>query len=216
MKITQVKRRYSGRNRNFLFHVFDVTLQTDMCKMFFCKLTKAKNVQIIWTEFLLDARASTKGQIAVVIRFVAHAKFDNKFNGTSTNFLLYWQNKLGEYESYLTKPEEFYTDSQKLAMLQNIVDDVPELHHVRTNADHNVAAGLPALTNDLYTPLLLSAASAFDKVANGQPFKTVIRPYFIPILIINILLIILKLVILMTNRLMLILILPTLQNVRLL
>jgi hypothetical protein len=49
----------------------------------------------------------------------------------------------------------FFSEEQKLQMIQNTVPDVPELSHVQANADLDEAKGDDPITYSQYTSLLI-------------------------------------------------------------
>ena len=154
----------------FAYTVLDATLKTDMGKALVRKYEYTFDAQKIWQEFVADARNSTKAQIASsdILSYITSAKYDNTWKGTSSGFILYWINKVREYDTFIDDPTEKFSNTQKLAMLQNTVSDVPELRQVRISAELEVAKGGQRLDYNQYTSLLLSASSAYDKINNNN------------------------------------------------
>ena len=72
---------------------------------------------------------------------------------------MYWLNKVLEYDNYIQNDADRFSDVTKLIMLQNTVNDIPELRQVKINAELEVAKGGNRLTFQQYVPLLLSAAN---------------------------------------------------------
>ena len=58
-------------------------------------------------------------------------------------------------------------------MQQSTVNDIPELHQIRIDAEIDVAKGNPCLTyHNQYSPLLMSAAISYDKRGSGNNHKS--------------------------------------------
>lgn len=156
--------------QNFAYTVLDATLKTDMGKALVRKYEGTYDAQKIWAEFIKDAKLSTKAQIVSsdILAYITSAKYDNTWKGTSTSFILYWINKVREYDTFVINVLERFNDNQKLAMLQNTVNDVPELRQVRINSEYDVAKGGQRLNYEQYSSLLLSASTAFDKLHDSH------------------------------------------------
>ena len=154
----------------FAYTVLDATLKTDMGKALVRKYENTFDAQKIWQEFVADARDSTKAQIVSsdILAYITSAKYDSTWKGTSNSFILYWINKVREYETFINDPTEKFSSNQKLAMLQNTVADIPELRQVRISSELDVAKGGTRLNYSQYTSLLLSASSAYDKIQGNS------------------------------------------------
>jgi hypothetical protein len=93
------------------------------------------DAQKVWAEFVADATSSTKAQImsSKLLSWITSATYDNKYRGTSLSFVMYWLNKVLEYNNYIQNNSNQLCDVTILMMLQNIVNDNPELHQVKIN-----------------------------------------------------------------------------------
>jgi hypothetical protein len=155
--------------KKFAYSVLDSVLLTDMGKTLVRKYQATFDAQKVWAEFVADATSSTKAQImsSELLSWITSAKYDNTYCGTSSStssFVMYWLNKVLEYDKYIQNDADRFSDVTKLIMLQNPVNNIPELRQVKINAELEVAKGGNCLTFQQYVPLLLSAANAFDKV----------------------------------------------------
>jgi hypothetical protein len=150
------------KKQYYAYTVLHHTLKIDMGKIMVRKHKDTGDAQKLW-------RKSTKAQILStdLLSWITSTKYDNSWRGPTQNYILYWLNCISEYDSYCTTANTM-SDEIKLQLLQNVVKDVSSLRQVRINADHAVAEGRPKMTYQQYIPLLLSAAEAYDDVANGQ------------------------------------------------
>ena len=123
--------------QKFAYTILDSVLLTDMGKTLVQKYQKTFDAQKIWSEFVADATASTKAQImsSEILSWITSVKYDNNFHGTASTFVMYWLNKVQEYDSYIKNDADHFSDVTKLTMLQNTVHDIPELRSVKTNAE---------------------------------------------------------------------------------
>ena len=151
--------------QKFAFSVLDATLKSDMGKSLVRKYEDTFNAQMIWKEFVEYMKTSTKAQIssADILSWITSAKYDNTWKGTSNGFVLYWMNKVQDYDNFIIDQRDRFSENQKLSMLQNTVNDIPELRQVRTNMELEVAKGGNRLSYQQYINLLLSAAATYDK-----------------------------------------------------
>jgi hypothetical protein len=81
----------------------------------------------------------------------------------------------------MTPLKDHLTDNLKLVLLQNAVNNVPELHQVKTEAMQIKVSTRKDITYDSYYALLKSAAVSFysslGKVAFGKPNIVVVDSY---------------------------------------
>ena len=103
--------------------------------------------------------------------FITSTKYDKSWKGTSEHFVLFWQDKVQQYDAYMTNVMDRFSNNQKMAMLQNTVHECTELHQVKINADIDTTKSGINLTYNQYTLLLLSAASALDKANQKSDVK---------------------------------------------
>jgi hypothetical protein len=141
---------------SFTYTVLHHTLNTDMGITLVRKHKDTGNAQKVWSEFNTYMKKSTKGQIlsSDLLSWITSARYDNTWKGSTQTFILYWINKVQEYDSYCTTAN-LLSDELKLQLLQNAVKGVTSLRQVRVNADHAVAEGRSKMTYQQYIPLLL-------------------------------------------------------------
>jgi len=154
--------------QKFMFWVFNTTLLTDVGKSLVRKHEHDADAQAVWTELVQDTTSSTKAKMAAsdILSYITSASLDSNWKGTSHGFVLYWENKVREYDMMITDPADRFSSNQKLAMLKNIIEWTPDLCNVRINADIEAAKGGTRLTYDQYRSLLISACQAYDKKMN--------------------------------------------------
>jgi hypothetical protein len=156
----------------FAFIVLEECLQTDRGKPLLQKYHDDNDAQYLWIEFNEYMKSSTKAEHAAnkLLSWIPSSKYENNWHGSSENFILYWMASINEYDTYCSEKEDIFSDKQKLCMLQNAVDNSPDLRQVRINAAHAQSEGRPPITYQKYIPLLLSAAEAYDNSVKN--FKT--------------------------------------------
>jgi hypothetical protein len=165
--------------QRFVYSVFDLTLKTDYGKTLVRKYQHTFDAQKIWVDFVKYMRSSTKAQMAAseLLSWLTSSRFDRNWRGTSRSYILYWQNRVQEYESYMDDPQDHFTDLQKTRMLQNTVQEYPELRQVRINMDHARVQNRKELKYCEYTDLLLSAADAYDNMARNSKVMYAINKF---------------------------------------
>jgi hypothetical protein len=101
----------------FAYTVLDATLKTDMGKPLVRKYKIMFDTQKIWAEFVMDERLSTKAQIILsnILTWIMAARYDNSWKKTSSAFVLYWANKVREYESFITDPLDRFSNAERLS-----------------------------------------------------------------------------------------------------
>jgi hypothetical protein len=146
--------------QTFAYSVLVRVLKTDVGKTIVRKYEKTMNAQQIWKEFVMDAKFSVKAKIsaAQILSWITTVKYDDDWKGTSHGFLLYWINKVRDYETFT----DTFSDCQKVTMLQNTVSDIPDLARVHIYEDMEDGKSRNSLTYDRFTSLLLSAAYSYD------------------------------------------------------
>jgi hypothetical protein len=94
------------------------------------------------------------------------------WKGTAEEFVIYWESQCDSLQK-MTPSENHLTDNLKLVMLQNAVNNVPELFQVKTEAMQIKVSTRKDITYDSYYALLESAAVSIDsslgKVTSGKP-----------------------------------------------
>ena len=166
----------------FAWDVLDFVLKTDMGIKLLRKYNKTNNAQALWAEYSTYCMKSTKAKLyaKLIMDFLTSSKFDDNFNGTATSFIIYWTNKMQEYDEYNDSLKDQFSDDQKLVLLQSAVEDCPTLNNVESAVDlDNRRSGNRMGYND-YVDLLLAAAARYDakhKKTNNYKKKQQIHNY---------------------------------------
>jgi hypothetical protein len=87
-------------------------LKTSDGKALLRKHYNTNNAQELWKEFVSNSNLSTKAKHvrSEILKWITSAKFDNNWNGSAHNFILYWVNKVQEYETSITNPNDFFSE----------------------------------------------------------------------------------------------------------
>lgn len=149
--------------QKFVYSVFESVLKTDMGKYIVRQHEDDFNAQEVFRKLEIYALTSTQATLdaSSLLTYLTSAKFDSKWNGTSTSFILHWCDKLRTHEDMLPSKDHF-SDSVKMTLLQNTVDGVDDLNQVKLQSAHDVTHGQRKLKYEQYKSLLLSAAAAYD------------------------------------------------------
>jgi hypothetical protein len=113
---------------SFTYTVLHHTLKTDMGITLVKKHHRTGDAQKLWSEFISYMKKSTKAQIAStdILSWITSARYDSTWRGTTQTFVLYWLNRVLEYDSYCTTTT-MLNDEVKLQLLQNAVKEVTSL-----------------------------------------------------------------------------------------
>ena len=85
----------------------------------------------------------------------------NTWNGTTTSFVLHWEEQVRLYERY-TKTHSHFSPEMKRTLLQNAVNGIPDLRQVKLNADQLLQANGYQVSFADYRNLLLNACARYD------------------------------------------------------
>ena len=116
---------------------------------------------------------STKAKLYAksIMDFLTSSKFDDSFNGTATSFIIYWTNKMQEYDEYNDSVKDQFSDDQKFVLLQSAVEDCSTLNNVESAVDlDNRRSGNRMGYND-YVDLLLAAAARYNAKHKKTKYK---------------------------------------------
>ena len=164
--------------QKFIYSVFEEKLKTDMGKYFVRIHESDFDAQSIFEQLQIHARASTQASLdnADLLSYITTTKLhDSKWRGTSHSFILHWCDQVRTYEDMIP-PVDHFTGNLKMAMLQNAVSGITELHQVKVQSAHDVAHGNSPLSYEQYKTLLLSTASTYDArkgLARSRPSRLV-------------------------------------------
>jgi hypothetical protein len=165
--------------QQFMFNVLDVCLQTDMGLTLVHKHYKTNDAQKVWQELTTYMKASTKAEHSAneLLAWLTTAKYDSTWRGPLQGCVLYWINRMKDYDSYCEDADNRFTPKHKLKMLQCSFDGIADLRQVCINAAHNRQTGHSPMTFQQYVPLLLSAPEAYDislKLRKG--IRNIVKP----------------------------------------
>ena len=152
------------KKQEFMYAVFEHTLQTDQGKAFVRQHEQDYDAQKIYSCLQDYSVKSTKASLGTskLLSYITSAKMgDGSWKGGAHAFILNWQDKIRLYEKQVSTGEQF-SDALKRVMLQNAVHPLEELRAVKTQADqHKTQSGVD-LTYEQYVHLLVSAATNYD------------------------------------------------------
>ena len=150
--------------QEFMYAVFERTLQTDMGKAFVRRHEADFDAQTIYKSLLEYSLQSTKAFLdtSKILAYITSARLgDGSWTGKLETFILQWQDKLRQYDK-LVKDTERFPASIKRVMLENAVHPIAELRAVKNQADQLKTTSGTALTYEEYCRLVLSAAASYD------------------------------------------------------
>jgi hypothetical protein len=151
--------------QEFMYAVFERTLQTDMGKALVHHHKSDFDAQTLYKSLLEYSIKSTKASLdtSKLLAYITSAWLgDGSWTGKLETFiLLQWQDKLRQYEK-LVKDNERFPTSIKRVMLENAVHPIAELCAIKNQADQLKTTRGTALTYEEYSRLLLSAAASYD------------------------------------------------------
>ena len=90
-----------------------------------------------------------------LLQYITTAKLgEGKWKGTTQNFVLHWNERIKEHERLVPNPTDYFSNGQKLSMLQNAVHAIPELSLVKNQVElSEIQTGQP-VSYDTYLNLL--------------------------------------------------------------
>jgi hypothetical protein len=150
--------------QEFMYAVFERTLQTDMGKTFVRRHEADFDAQTIYVSLVEYSIQSTKASLdtSKILAYITSARLgDGGWTGKLETFILQWQDKLRLYDKLVQDTERFPA-SIKRVMLENAVHPIAELRAVKNQADQLKTTSGTALTYEEYCRLVLSAAASYD------------------------------------------------------
>ena len=117
----------------FMYKVFNETLFTDMGRTKVRKYLKPTVAQAVWKEYFEYMTTSSKGasEKRKLTHYVTNTVLDSQSRGTTQQFVLHFNEQFRRLDE-LTDLSERMPDSIKMALLQNAVEDIPQLSIVET------------------------------------------------------------------------------------
>jgi len=148
----------------YMMAVFTTCVQTDYGKGLIRKYEGTNDAQGLFSELEERAMSSTSAIIiaAELLSYITSATLGrNSWNGTTTSFVLHWEEQVRLHDSYVDRHSRF-SPEMKRTLLQNAVNGIPDLRLVKLNADQLLQANGQTVTYDKYRDLLLNACARYD------------------------------------------------------
>ena len=116
-----------------MFSVFNTNLLTDLGKTIVRKHFSTMNAQLVWKEYLEYMTNSSKGatEKRVLTQYVTSAVYEQSSKGGALSFVIHFNEQFRKLNE-LCEPDEQFSSSLKLTLLQNAVRQVKELSLVET------------------------------------------------------------------------------------
>ena len=116
-----------------MYKVSNEALQTDMGRNTVMKYLRTTDAQAVWKEYSDYMTSSSKGasEKRKLTHYVTITVLDNQFRGTTQKFVLHFNEQFRRLDE-LTDLFERMPDSIKMALLQNAVNDIPQVSIVET------------------------------------------------------------------------------------
>ena len=120
-----------------MYLVFCKTLLTDKGKALVRDHQEHSDAQMIYTSLVEYYTTETLGaaQQTRLLEYLTMARLGEgtSWNGTTNAFVLHYLEQFCQYKS-VTPDEQHICPALKLILLQNAVSNVPNLHHIKTQA----------------------------------------------------------------------------------
>ena len=169
------KKLFEGK-QVFMYKVFNETLSTDMGRTEVRKYLKTIDAQAVWKEYSENMTTAFKGasEKRKLTQYVTNTVLDSQFRGTSQQFVLHFNEQFRRLDE-LTDLGEKMPESIKMALLQNAVNDIPQLSIVETLDEYtSTTSGTGSCTKHTYTSyynLLINACVWYDATNTSTPSK---------------------------------------------
>ena len=140
------------------------------------KYLRTTDAQAVWKEYSDYMTTSSKGapEKRKFIHYVTNTVLDNQFRETTQQFVLPFNEQFRRLDE-LTDLSERMPDSIKIALLQNVVKDIPQLSIVETlDEDTSTTSGDGSFTHLNYLSyynLLINACARYDATNTSTPSK---------------------------------------------
>ena len=148
----------------YMMAVFNTCVQTDFGKTLIRKFEGTHNAQMLFSELEQHAKTSTSAILTAseLLSYITTATLGrNTWNGTTTSFVLHWEEQVRLYERYVPIQSHLGTELKR-TLLQNAVNGITDLRQVKLNADQLVQASNTGLSYQQYRDLLLNACARYD------------------------------------------------------
>ena len=158
----------------YMMAVFTNCVQTDFGKSLIRKFEGTNNAQGLFEELEQHARSSTSAIITAseLLSYITTATLGrNTWNGTTSSFVLHWEEQVRLYESYVDAHSQF-SPEMKRTLLQNAVNGISDLRQVKLNADQLLLANGYTASYANYRDLLLNACARYDADWHTRAHRT--------------------------------------------
>jgi hypothetical protein len=148
----------------YMMAVFNTCVQTDFGKTLIRKFEGTHDAQLLFAELERHAKTSTSAILTAseLLSYITTATLGkNTWNGTTTSFVLHWEEQVRLYERYVPPTSHLGTELKR-TLLQNAVNGITDLRQVKLNADQLVQAGNAGLSYKQYRDLLIHACARYD------------------------------------------------------
>ena len=148
----------------YMMAVFNTCIQTDFGKTLVRKYEGTIDAQMLFVELERHAKTSTSAILTAteLLSYITTATLGkNTWNGTTTSFVLHWEEQVRLYERYVPSTSHLGTELKR-TLLQNAVNGITDLRQVKLNADQLVQANNTGLSYLQYRELLLGACARYD------------------------------------------------------
>ena len=154
----------------YMMAVFTTCVQTDFGKGLIRKYEGSNDARGLFMELEQRAKSSTTAILtaAELLSYVTSTKLGtNTWTGTTTAFVLHWEEQLRLYERYVGLNSRF-TPEMKRTLLQNAVMNIDELRQVQTTSDQLYQTMRQVQTYDDYRDMLLRACARYDTTYHSR------------------------------------------------
>ncbi|MGL4351678.1 MAG: hypothetical protein ACRCT2_14160, partial [Plesiomonas shigelloides] len=150
--------------QKYMMAVFTTCVQTDYGKTLVRKFEGTHDAQMLFIELERHAKTSTSAILTAteLLSYITTATLGkNTWNGTTTAFVLHWEEQVRLYERYAPPTSHLGTELKR-TLLQNAVHGITDLRQVKLNADQLAQAHNTGLDYQQYRDLLLGACARYD------------------------------------------------------
>ena len=159
-----------------MYKVLNEALQTDMGRTKVRKYLKTNNAQAVWKEYPEYMTTASKGasEKRKLTQYVTNTILDSQFRGTTQLFVLHFNEQFRRVDDLMDFSERM-PESIKMALLQNAVEDIPQLSIVETLDEYiSTTPGHGSFTHLSYTSyydLLINACVRCDSTNTSTTSK---------------------------------------------
>ena len=159
--------------QTFMFSVFNANLQTDMGKTIVRRHLANTDAQSVWKELSEHMSTSSKGasEKRRVTQYVTNTVLDDKFKGTTEQFVLHFNEQFRQLEEISVDSEKL-PPTVKLTLLKSAVKSINDLRIVETLDEFQSTTyghgSSTSLSYETYYDLLINACVRYDKTKKAN------------------------------------------------